>query len=670
MKRNKSHSAKVRIDISNLFFERKPIIKNTSYYIKLYSPNQNIIKKKNISAKFILPYNTIQTTLSPTHKSLSLEKVFHPSRNFKMKWPRITHPIWPFSKKVFETEEFQKQRIASARPSHKYHNFSTIRWLTQKYSDSVREKSIYSLLPNKIVPEYENESNKRHRKMIEYLESFKGPGGKEKFVNINPKYFYNNSTFSKILKLREMFLEIDKKGNHKMILKEVVKLFKENNIEVDVKELKNLFLKQINNNKSKKGQPHNLLYLNFYQFMNFALSKDQDFMLFMRKIKRKFKKEERKRSSKTFGFDEKKETAYIPMNFDVIIDYFINKEKQRNSVHRVETAINEMDKIIQERLENEQKLIEEEENQNLVVVNEKKHLKSIKKYIASKTLKDQNLKSLKFKKYKKTNTLTDEQVEQMKKSSKKIISQSTKKIPFKLNDVYEKQKVEKLKSINFAQLTKEFSNLFKMKDINEENEVNGFKNRIVSAANSKSYLLNKLNTEENAYSEVMKRRLRINSVKTINVDNYEKYHDLRLALNATKEQFQKMRNKKLIEEDKKLFNMVDFRDIDKYYNNTKTNKTEINSKIFGFSKNFENSLTKRENQVHTIKEYSNTIKFEDNFRKKKKASHINRKHIYNYYCGKPIIMNYENINSSKKSKSMRRHDYVPIEFLTNINDKN
>jgi len=664
MKRNKCHSARVRIDMSNLFFERKPIIKNTSYYIRIYSPNQNTIKKKNPSAKFILPYNTIQTTLSPKHKSLSLEKVFHPSRNFKMQWPKITHPKWPFSKKEFENEEFQKKRIASARPSHKYHNFSTIRWLTQKYSDSVREKSIYSLLPKKIVPEYENETNKRHRKMIEYLESFRGPGGKEKYVNINPKYFYNNSTFRKILKLREMFLEIDKKGNHKMVLKEVVKLFKENNIEIDIKELKNLFFKHINNNKSKKGQPANLLYLNFYQFMNFALSKNQDFMLFMRKIKKKYKKEERKRSSNTLGFDEKKENSYLPMSFDVIIDYFINKEKQRNSVYRVETAINEMDKIIQERLENEQKQIEEEESQNLVV-DEKKHLKSIKKYISSKTFKDQNFKFSKVKKYKKTNTLTDKQAEQMKKSSKKIISNSTKKIPFKLNDAYEKQKVEKLKSINFAQLTKEFSNLFGMKDINEENEFKRFKNRITSADNSKSYLLNKLNTEENAYSEVMKRKLRINSVKTINVDNYEKYHDLRLALNATKEQFQKMRNKKMIEEDKKLFNMVDFRDIDKFYNN----KTEINSKIFGFSKNFENSLTKRENQFHTIREYTNTIKFEDNFRKKKKNLHINRKQIYNYYCGKPIIMNYDNSSSSKKFKSKKRHDYVPTEFLTNRNDK-
>jgi hypothetical protein len=582
-----------------------------------------------------------------------------------MKWPKITHPKWPFSNKVFETEEIQKKRIASARPSHKYHNFNTIKWLTQKFSDSVREKSIYSLLPNKIVPEYKNESNKRHRKMIEYLESLKNPEAKEKFVKINPKYFYNNSTFRKILKLREMFLEIDKKGNHKMILKEVVKLFKENNIEVNIKELKNLFFKPTtNNNKIKKGQSDNLLYLNFYQFMNFALSKDQDFMLFMRKIKRKHKKEERKRNSKTLSFEEKKESTYIPMNFDIIIDYFINKEKQRNSVSRVETAINEMDKIIQERLENEQNQIEEEENNNLVV-DEKKQLKSIRKYISSKTLKGQNFKFLKTRKYKKKNTLTDEQVEQIKKSNKKNIINSTKKIRFKLNDLYENQKVEKLKSINFAQLTKEFSNLFKMKDINEENEQNRLKNQILSTDNSKSYLLNKLNTEENAYTEIMKRKLRIKSVKEINIDNFEKYHDLRLALNTTKEQFQKMRNKKLIEEDKKLFNMVDFRDIDKFYNN----KTKTDSNIFGFSRNFENSLTKRENQVLSIKEYTNNLKLENNLWKKKKNYHINRKHIYNYYCGKPIIMNYDKSNSSRKYKSMKRNDYVPIEFLTNRSDK-
>ena len=151
-----------------------------------------------------------------------------------------------------------------------------------------------------------------------------------------------------------MFLEIDKRGNHKMLLKELVQLFKENNINVDIKELKNLFLKNVNNKKKKSESP-NLLYLDFYEFMNFALSRDQDFRLFMREIKRKNKMEEKKRNSKTISYDEKKENIYIPMNFDLIFNYFINKEKQRNSITIVENAIKEMDKIIQERFENQNK---------------------------------------------------------------------------------------------------------------------------------------------------------------------------------------------------------------------------------------------------------------------------------------------------------------------------
>ena len=36
------------------------------------------------------------------------------------------------------------------------------------------------------------------------------------------------------------------------------------------------------------------LYLDFYQFMNFALTKDQDFRNFMREIKERNKKKEKK----------------------------------------------------------------------------------------------------------------------------------------------------------------------------------------------------------------------------------------------------------------------------------------------------------------------------------------------------------------------------------------
>ena len=102
--------------------------------------------------------------------------------------------------------------------------------------------------------------------------------GREKYVNINPKYFYDKTTFKKILKLRDMFLEFDKKGNHKMIIKEIVKLFKQNNINVDINDIKELFFNN-KKNKKNKDEPNNSLYLDFYQFMNFALTRDHDYKL-------------------------------------------------------------------------------------------------------------------------------------------------------------------------------------------------------------------------------------------------------------------------------------------------------------------------------------------------------------------------------------------------------
>ena len=241
MKNNNSQSNKALNQLSELFSERKPIIKNSSYYSKLYSIKQTRKNDKNPSMRTIF-HKTIQTTLSPK-KSLSLNRVFKNktnSRNLKVRWPKITHPKWPFTKKRTEPLELKQNRILSSKPSNKYHNFNTIKWLSQKYSDSVKEKSIYSLLPNNgkpIIPEYESEFNKRHREMMEYLESFRGPGEREKYVNINPKYFYDDTTFKKILKLKEMFLEFDKKGNNKVIIKEIVNFFKQNNINVDINEI-------------------------------------------------------------------------------------------------------------------------------------------------------------------------------------------------------------------------------------------------------------------------------------------------------------------------------------------------------------------------------------------------------------------------------------------------
>ena len=698
MKRTKSHTNKIKIDITDLFFDRKPIIKNSSYYTKLYSSDAKELNDKNPSYNSFFQNNTLQPHLSHKHKILSLKKVFNQknSKNLKIKWPKITHPKWPFSKKNDEPKDFKKMRIFSSRPSQKYHNFNTIKWLTQKYSDSVKEKSIYSLLPNNgkpIVPEYENEFNKRHREMMEYLESFKGPGGREKFVNINPKYFYNNSTFKKILRLREMFLEIDKRGNHKMLLKELVQLFKENNINVDIKELKNLFLKNVDN-KKKKSESANLLYLDFYEFMNFALSRDQDFRLFMREIKRKNKMDETNRNSKTISYDEKKENIYIPMNFDLIFNYFINKEKQRNSITIVENAIKEMDKIIQERFENQN---QKEESAKMAKTEKQK---TKKKYTVSKTLKDKNLNFLSFNNYHRQNTISEEQELDPDSLSINKSSKSTKKMHAKLNEMIEKEKEEKLKKINFAQLIKEFSNLFGIKENDEKNKINEDKNknRILSADNSKmnSYsnyynnynnycnnynnnnyetINNNNNRKEKTYSEEVKKGMRIDSLKNININNFEKYHDLKLALSVTKEQIKNMKNKDMIDEDLKTFNIVDVRDIINKVNTfikspksykEKNNYANTSFPVQKYLNNLDNSLKKDKYYLNNKTEYNNNkTNAEENTRNKFRKYHI-KKNIYNYYCGKPIIMDY--INNSVKKTKLSRHDYVPNEFFAKGKD--
>ena len=701
MKINKSQSNKALLDINNLFFDRKSIIKNSSYYTKLYSPKYGRINDKRFSAKTITPNNNraIQNILNKNEKSLSLKRVFdnnkNNSRNIKIKWPKITRPKWPFTKKRTEPKELKQYRLLSSKPSHKYHDFNTIKWLCQKYSESVKEKSIYSLLPNNgkpIIPEYESEYNKRRRQIMEYLESFRKPGGREKYVNINPKYFYDNNTFKKILKLKEMFLEFDKKGNHKMIIKEIVNLFKHNNINVDINEIKQLFFKNKKNKNSKKDEPNK--YLDFYQFMNFALTREQDFRQFMRKVKIKNKIEENKKQLNEINYnnqkDDKKNHTYIPINFNSIFDYFINKEKQRNSVVIVENAIKEMDKIIQGGNEKDEKIYSIESPKK-----EKKKKDSLKIFVPSKTLKDKNIKKLNSRNYNKTNNNNEE-----KNLSEKIInnyynSSSSKN---KIKDILGKNK-EKYKNISFAELIKEFSSLFGIKDAkDEEIEFLEEKKRIQSAVSAKSFLFNKYNKfniknnktlnkdnkdnsidkEDKTFAETMKKEIRINSLKNLNITNFEKYHDLKLALLATKEQIKKMKKKdnELIDEDLKVYNMVDVRDIanhDNYF--IKSPKNDENTKIHNIFKkpkimnNLDKSLKDKDNNFLNIKTYCKTLKNENYSSKKKKYRVRKKKNLYNFYCGKPWIMNYVDddddniINPKLTTKS--KYDYVPTEFFNN-----
>ena len=274
------------------------------------------------------------------------EKIKH-----KFVWPKITHPKLPFSKRERLPKEERLKKIREQKPNRIYHNYYMIKWLRNKYSDSLIEKSVFSMLPDNgkpVVPDDESEEEKRHRLLMEYVDSlYKRVPEREKNVNINPKYFFDQKTFEKILKFKEIFLEFDEDQSRKMEIDEMVEMFNQNHIEATLEDLKNLFFK----GKRVKKEDIMKLYLDFYQFMNFALTKDQDFRNFMREIKEKRKKKEKKTGSmdnlqEKNEDDDNDDEGYLPMNFNLMFDYFLMKGKERASVDEIEKGMEEMDRIV------------------------------------------------------------------------------------------------------------------------------------------------------------------------------------------------------------------------------------------------------------------------------------------------------------------------------------
>ena len=608
MRNTESFKQKLHLEeLCDLFMTRNQVVKNTKYYNRLYSTKPNSInisstKSNNNTNNFILSSPNLETKAKdnnnntktnnkkiPNKKSSSIKK--------KMLWPKLTKPIWPFSFKPKESKELIKNRLSSASPSEKYHNFNTIRWLNQKYSDSVKQKSIFSLLPNKgkvVVHEGESEKSKRHRKIIDYLESFRAPKEREKNVEINPKYFYNKKTFERIKKMKEMFLTFDKQGKQKLLLKELAKLFKNNGIDVEVNEIKNLFFKDIDNTNSK-NIPFNLLYVDFYQFMTFALTRDQDFRYFIRKLLKK----NRAKSDK--------KDLYFPMNFNSVLDFFMSKEKQSNSINSVQNAIKSMNKMMKFDSED----IDEKNN----ILNDELSLslKSVNGYFMSN------------------------------KSNNKILSKTH----------YTFSEENKYKDINFNKLIEEFSNLFGMNDPEKSNTKN---KREAKSAKIRSIK----NFDENiTFTDKLKAKLRKETLNDLNLNNFKKYNNLRLAVEATKEQVKYMKthsNKNgLIEEDKQTIDLVDVREIINQNNQQFMTPKEIfkikNSNLFD---NIDSSLFIN---AYLDNRSKNRRKNNRNKNNKFKESINNKKQKINFYCGSPIFLNEEQKNKEKK------YDFVPFDLF-------
>ena len=555
---------------------------------------------------------------------------------------QLIKPKLPLSHRMHIPKDIRLKKIESLRPSSLYFDNHVIKWMRSKYSQSTIEKSLYSIFPEKGKTERnknETESEKRRREMIEFLEGSRELKGKEKYVKIHPKYFFDETTFEKIQKLKKIFLEFDTNGNNKMSLDEIVNMFNDNNIKAKEEDLIKLFFK----NKKIKKKEYFKLYLTFYQFLNFALHNDQEFRHFMRKIKSKYKEEIKKNNN------VEDENIYFPMNLNLLFDYFISKAKENSSFKKIKNAIDRINKV---------------------VTNSEKKQTDIKHF--------QNLN-----------------IENIENSKK----------PGKLNNEYSdlnmNDDIDLLENIDFEALFKEFSNLFSLKkledfqkamsenkgkslknelkrvtkDINIDKNIKEFSSDLMKIKNN--IILNKEIKKENIpvlyelsknkddeIANCIKRSLNRSTIIQLNMDNYKKYHNLKLALEATKENIKKMKKSGISSSNdnrkkKKINKSISMKSLSLFNKNYQMNLNDALKKCFLFKhKNLSKTNSTKlfsENELINFKKNSFLNKLNTN----SIDEHLNR------FSNKLARCNSSNFLGIDKTEccSSRKLDYVPMDLI-------
>ena len=598
---------------------------------KSFNSFQTSIKNKTKSTNEITYTKNINTNIKNTSDINSkLSNVFKKpkdqSKNKKTLWPKITHPKLPFSKRVRLPLEERKRLIREQKPNRIYHDFYMIKWLRNKYSDSLIEKSVFSMLPDNgkpVVPEDESPEEKKHRLLMEFLDSlYKKVPEREKHVNINPKYFFDQKTFQKILKFKEIFLEFDEDQSRKMEIDEMVEMFNQNHIDANLEDLRNLFFKD----KHVKKEDIMKLYLDFYQFMNFALTKDQDFRQFMREIKAK-----RKSKIKDGKNNEEDEVGYLPMNFNLMFDYFLMKGKERASYEEITKSIVEMDKIINNNKnidnvntnndidDNKSKTNSSDANDNITNKNKNNEDNENENIDYEDQLKNLNFVNLI------NNFTTLFHINDL--SSSKGMSDSFMDLAASHEQTSDMKNV-KLKNDNNNIKTSEFN----LKDISNKEKDNKNRRKILSTPKDIN-----ANLIENLVEYDMNRK----RLKNLNINNYNKFHDINLALTETKKEVNNF-----IEAQKFKFNK---RKIDLFknkYNHEKERNQSVSIKPLYI-------LNKTKNNIP--KNYSNSVKMNLD---------SNSKDIDNKSNFKSQLSSIHAYKSKERNKSTdNKLDYVPLEFL-------
>ena len=550
----------------------------------------------------------------------------------------LKKPKLPFSQRLTIPKDIRLKKIESLKPSLLYHDNHVINWIRNKYSQSVIEKSLYSILPKQAKMERnrnETELEKRRRKMVEFLEGSKEPTGREKYVKIHPKYFYDESTFEKIKQLKDIFLEFDKNGNNKMGIDELVTMFNENNIKANEEDLVKLFFK----NKKIKKKEYFKLYLTFYQFLNFALHNDEEFRKFMRKLKIKCKEEIKKNNNLEY------ESLYFPMNLNLLFDYFISRTKEISSMKKIKGAIDSINKVVT----NIEKInFNEDSFKNL----------NIEKIEKTKKLNNHNLNldlnedldllenidfSALFDEFK--NLFTVNKLEDFEKEMK---SNKRKKIKNELKTITKDFIINKKKkkfSSDFMDIKNIKNNLLFNYEVNKDNKDNI----------PLIYELSK--NKDDQFLNDIKRCMNRSSIIQMNMDNFKKYHNLQIALEATKESINKMKTNDVSnsnDNNKKNINKSTIPLIEKKYAMDLNDKLK---KCFFF--NYKNISKSNSTKLFNKNEL---INFKKNSFFSKLYNNSIDNHLNKFSINRSMSSNLIDINKTGYY-STRKLDYVPMDLI-------
>ena len=425
--------------------------------------------------------------------------------------------------------------------------------------------------------------------MIEYLESLKEPNGREKYVRINPKYFFNRTTFELVLKLKKIFLEFDADGNRRMELDEMLEMFESNKISAKINDLVDLFFK----GKKFKEKEVMKLYLNFHQFINFALTKDQDFRQFMRNIKERAEKEEKSKTKNKIGDannnnisenEDNEKEGYLPMSFKSLLDYFVDKGKERDSKEIINKAIYEMNEIINKNKTNKstnntfKNSSKKLTTQNTLKLNENenKNINLFKKktIVSQKTLQPSIFKSL-IKDMKRINNRNYSKVKSENDDDKMNIE-------LYLDDDFDIDYEKQLKDINFQKLIEEFSNLFNINQVSSHQQ----KKNILKSSSSQKILEN--NTTDGKINQIEKEKEKENNKDTIKIGKTKKSNSQSLLNSLSTHSQENFRNN-LINNSKGDFSNTFYNFYKPHTDEfSKTNEIYINKKNKLLSANYSN----------------------------------------------------------------------------------